>query len=207
MDRIESYLDSVRKSLDLRTDAESDAVIAEIRDHILESVERLENEGLDRQSAIERAVEQVGDRHVVAAAVSRSPFLFIPKFIGYILCFILPAVGFSLLFPAYAPGIALTAGILLFLVSGFVVGVWWSDPAFTDEARRQIRYFVLTILVVIPASSRIWDALRGEREWRHVVVSLLIYSALLALSLGGFYLGRTVDRKRARVRDPSQKES
>ena len=72
MDPLESYLDSVRESLDLRTDAERDAIIAEIRDHILESAARFESEGLDLQAAVKRAVSRMGDGEVVAAAVSRS---------------------------------------------------------------------------------------------------------------------------------------
>ncbi|MDO8587149.1 MAG: hypothetical protein Q7T82_08930 [Armatimonadota bacterium] len=70
MDRIESYLDSVRKSLDVRTDAERDAIIAEIRDHVLESAARFESEGLDHEAAVNRAIQQAGDNRAVAASIS-----------------------------------------------------------------------------------------------------------------------------------------
>ncbi|MDO8682689.1 MAG: hypothetical protein Q7N50_04330 [Armatimonadota bacterium] len=198
MDKIENYLDSVRKSLDVRTDAERDAIIAEIKDHVMEITARLEKEGFSHEVAVNLAVSQMGDQRVVAAAVSRSPFLFIPKFIGYILCFILPAVGLSLLFPNYFPHIVLTAGVLLFLVSGFIMGIWWSDPAWTKDTRGQTQHLIFLIFFMMPIIAGIGEAIK-QHQLQRLISALVISSAMLVLSLGGFYLGRAVDRRRAKA--------
>lgn len=72
MNPLDSYLYSVRKSLDVRGDAEREAIIAEIRDHILKTAYWLKAEGLDESVAIRRAIARMGDSQIVAAAVSTS---------------------------------------------------------------------------------------------------------------------------------------
>jgi hypothetical protein len=72
MDQLESYLDSVRKSLDVRSDAERDAIIAEMRDHLLESIEHFKAGGLEHELAVEKALQSIGDNRMVATSISEA---------------------------------------------------------------------------------------------------------------------------------------
>jgi hypothetical protein len=72
MDQIDEYLESVRKGLDIRTVAEREAIVAEMRDHLLESVSKSKDEGLSHEAAVERAVERAGDSRIVSTAISEA---------------------------------------------------------------------------------------------------------------------------------------
>lgn len=65
MDELDIYLDHVRSSLQGTTRKESDEIVDNLREHILECAEQLEEHGLSHRAAIHRALDEIADRNLV----------------------------------------------------------------------------------------------------------------------------------------------
>ena len=125
----------------------------------------------------------------------QSGWIFIPQLIGYILCFAVPATILSLLFPAYIPWFALTAGVLMFSIAGFIVSRWWDHPDMTDEIRKSIRYYVIAFFIWMPLIKGIWDSIKNK-NWMDLQFSIEFSAAIAATIYIPFFIGRAISRRR-----------
>jgi len=118
------------------------------------------------------------------------------QMLGYVLAFAVPTAVAALLVPAYAGQIVIGAILLLFGVSGFLVGREWDDPRWTRETRWHARN-LLFVIVSIPVFDLIYDVIAG----RSVLVPNLAFAAgyiavILTAILAPFYLGIVMHRRR-----------
>lgn len=184
MDTLEEYLGRVKAGMDMGTDVEREAVIAQMRTQIEERAARLEAKGLPREKAVRRAIWR------------NSPWLCVPALIGYFLCFALPSLLLSLLFPSHMPTIAGAAVVLLPLVSGFIVGIWSTDPAWPRDVRRWAVLLIVEISLIMTIVDGAMEVARIG-QWTPLLVRGLIVLAMLALVFTGFFPGRVLGKQRA----------
>jgi hypothetical protein len=189
MDEVERYLANVKRGMDAGTEAEQDAIIDGMRKSIIEKTKRLEARGWGHQSAVRWAMRL------------NSPYMFIPQLLGYLLCFILPSWGLCLLLPKLTPIIVAIAGILLFLMSGCVLGMQWRT--FPSWMRLWLSS-KSPFFIVIPALNGVRESMRTH-EWRNLLISIAAGAGMLALLLSGFCLGKVIDRRRS-TRKPGSED-
>jgi hypothetical protein len=202
MDRLESHLKRVSKGLDMASHDEREAMIAELRDHILQATAQLESEGIEHEKAIDEAIQQMGDQRDTAAAISLScspSLLFLNRRVAaQLLFFVLAAAGLSVLLPQYATPIVLMALLsLISVIPGYAVGLSWDNAVWTPQSHGQVRLLLVTICLVCPLVRKMIDHLVFGL-WVNWIKTLEGGAAMLAFTMIGFYLGRAVDKLRNR---------
>lgn len=122
------------------------------------------------------------------------PILRMLRYIGYFLCFAVPGIALSIVFPRYASLIIFADIFLIITSTSFVIGIHWDSLELSSGTQFALRV-ILPIFLLWPIARALMSAL--TKHDYHSVITAMLDTAWISIRIYlPYFLGRAISRRR-----------